>query len=200
MRIRPDQLVLASRSPRRRLLLREAGIDARVIDPKLDDGLIAASTSVAPEEWVSALAYLKARAGAEQLPPGSLVLGADTVVVKDSRIIGQPRDESHAREIIRALRNTDHEVVTGVAIISADQRLIFSDSAHVIVGDIPDASIESYLASGQWRGKAGAYNLAERQQAGWPIEVIGDPTTVMGLPMQRLREIFDLKPIGAAAS
>ena len=200
MRLRPDQLVLASRSPRRRLLLREAGIDARVIDPKLDDGLIAASTSVAPEEWVAALAYLKARAGAEQLPPGSLVLGADTVVVKDSRIIGQPRDESHAREIIRALRNTDHEVVTGVAIISADQRLIFSDSAHVIVGDIPDASIESYLASAQWRGKAGAYNLAERQQAGWPIEVTGDPTTVMGLPMQRLREIFDLKPIGAAAS
>jgi len=200
MRPRPDQLVLASRSPRRRLLLREAGIDARVIDPNLDDGLIAASTSVAPEEWVAALAYLKARAGAEQLPPGSLVLGADTVVVKDGHIIGQPRDESHAREIIHALRNTDHEVVTGVAIISAGQRLIFSDSAHVIVGDVPDASIESYLASGQWRGKAGAYNLAERQQAGWPIEVTGDPTTVMGLPMQRLREIFDLKPIGAAAS
>ncbi|MCA9283302.1 MAG: Maf family protein [Phycisphaerales bacterium] len=200
MKLRPDQLVLASRSPRRRLLLREVGIDARVIDPNLDDGLIPTPTSIAPDEWVAALAYLKARAGADQLPPNSLVLGADTVVVKAGQIIGQPRDEQHARDIIHALRNTDHEVVTGVAILNADRRFIFSDTAHVIVGDITNESIESYLATGAWRGKAGAYNLAERQEAGWPIEVTGDPTTVMGLPMNRLREIFEFKPIEPIAS
>jgi predicted house-cleaning NTP pyrophosphatase (Maf/HAM1 superfamily) len=56
----------------------------------------------------------------------------------------------------------------------------------VRVGHIPDLEIEWYLASGQWRGKAGAYNLSERLTAGWPIEYDGDPGTIMGLPMRKL--------------
>jgi septum formation protein len=66
----------------------------------------------------------------------------------------------------------------------------------VTVGPIPETEITAYLDSGQWRGKAGAYNLAERLQAGWPISVEGDPGTVMGLPMVRLAE--RLRAIAAA--
>lgn len=196
MKIDPHKLVLASRSPRRRLLLRDAGVEARVIDPQLDDGLLSAPDSVTPEAWVCALAYLKARAGAERLGAGDagvVVLGADTIVVKNGRVLGQPRDRAHAGEMIRTLRNGRHEVVTGVALVgpgSPTERMIFADTAKVEVGSIPDDAIERYLDSGDWRGKAGAYNLAERQAAGWPIAVEGDPATVMGLPIRRLAPMF----------
>lgn len=192
MKLATDQLVLASRSPRRRLLLREAGIEPRIIDPDLDDGRIRTNPAVPPSHWVAALAYLKARAGAEQLHPDDLVLGADTVVVQAGRIMGQPRDRAHASDMIRSLRNAEHQVVTGVAMIQAGARLIFADTADVTVGEVSDQSIEAYLDTGAWRGKAGGYNLAERQQAGWPIHVNGDPTTVMGLPMNILRAILKL--------
>lgn len=70
--------------------------------------------------------------------------------------------------------------------VATDCEILFTDTARVRVGRIPIAEIESYVASGQWRGKAGAYNLAERLAAGWPIEYEGDPATIMGLPMRRL--------------
>lgn len=197
MRPDHDHLVLASRSPRRRLLLSEAGFEASVIDPGLDDGAIRPNQAVTPAQWVAALAYLKARAGAEQLPPGARVIGADTVVVKDDRIIGQPRDERHAREMIRSIRDGEHQVITGVAFLRGGRRLIFADTARVNVGPIPEQDIEEYLATAEWRGKAGAYNLAERLQAGWPIRVAGDPTTVMGLPMKMLRPYLAPNPAQA---
>ncbi len=183
----PNMLHLASRSPRRRLMLREAGIESSVVDSGIDDGPLAKPAAIHPYEWVMALAYLKARAGAERHgDPGALVLGADTVVIKDGAMLGQPRDEPDARRMIRALRNGRHEVVTGVALVRDGTRRVFADVARVRVGEVTDDQIDAYLASGDWRGKAGAYNLSERRDAGWPIEVDGDPATVMGLPMRRL--------------
>lgn len=194
MRFASDQLVLASRSPRRLLLLREAGIEPTLIDPAFDDGLLGVNPLVTPGQWVAALAYLKARAGAERVVSDALVMGADTIVAHDGRVMGQPRDEDDARRMIRALRRNAHHVVTGVALVRAGERVIFADTACVRVGEISDQSVEQYLGTGAWRGKAGAYNLAERLDAGWPIRVEGDPTTVMGLPMNILRALFRLAP------
>jgi len=73
-------------------------------------------------------------------------------------------------------------------LLLAPRRWLVADRAVVRVGPISDEQIEAYVASGEWRGKAGAYNLSERIEAGWPIECLGDPTTVMGLPMRRLPE------------
>lgn len=187
-------LYLASQSPRRSLLLEQAGIPFIAIKPDLDDAHLTRS-SVTASQWAAALAYLKARAGLAQLielrgrsQPPATVLGADTFVVCDDAIIGKPLDLPDARNIIHQLADRQHEVITGVAIVEHPslRSYMMVDKALVTVGHIPHNDIEDYLASGQWQGKAGAYNLSERLNAGWPIEYSGDPATIMGLPMQIL--------------
>lgn len=186
------QLLLASSSPRRRRLLEEAGLPFEASHPGVDDGALAPG-EVSPEQWVASLAFLKAAAGIDVLPASSpdehwLILGADTLVVQDGQLIGQPRDADHARQTILTLAENSHQVHTGVAILDPRKghRHIFVDTAEVTVGSIPDPEIDAYLDTGLWKGKAGAYNLYERLDAGWPITFTGDPTTIVGLPMQRL--------------
>lgn len=199
------RLLLASRSPRRRELLRAAGFEHAVIDAGVDDGQLSPGDST-PEQWVAALSYLKARAGWERLSAdetrSALVIGADTVVEKAGAIIGQPKDEADARRIIRALSGGSHRVLTGVTLLRAADdehvggvaptavRRTFVDAACVSVGTIADEHLEAYLATGGWRGKAGGYNLSERLHDGWPITYQGDPGTVVGLPMDRLTPLL----------
>jgi len=185
-----SHLLLASRSPRRLLLLREAGYHVDTIATFIDDGQLAPGR-VTVAQWTAALAHLKATAAARNsITPGAdaLIIGADTIVECDGRIIGQPRDADHARQIILHLSDREHDVITGVSIIHVATGCedLFTDTARVTVGVIPSDSIDQYIATGQWRGKAGAYNLTERLAAGWPIQFEGDPATIMGLPMQRL--------------
>lgn len=141
-----------------------------------------------------ALAWLKARRVAELLDqPPCTVIGADTVCVHDRRILGQPGDRHEAGVMIRSMRNTRHRTISGVCLYepTAGRRLMFYDAARVNIGHLPDDTIDAYLDSDDWQGKAGGYNLADRQNAGWPIECEGDPGTVMGLPMRRLGPMLD---------
>lgn len=193
---------LASRSPRRRRLLAEAGVPIAVLPAGIDDGDLRPTEGTTARQWVLALAYLKARSAAESLasapsrasstaapaPHSGTILAADTVCVHDGRILGQPADADHARAMLRAMRDATHETITGVCLLSlADgSRWLFVDAATVHFGAVSDAEIDRYIASGAWRGKAGAYNLQDRIDDGWPIECEGDPATVMGLPMRRL--------------
>ena len=103
-------------------------------------------------------------------------------------MVGTPRDEQEAGAMIRGFRDHSHAVVTGIAVVDArtGRRIMFSESARVKVGSVADTEIDGYIATGGWRGKAGAYNLRERIVAGWPMSVDGDERTVMGLPMDRL--------------
>jgi septum formation protein len=192
---RPPLLLLCSTSPRRRTLLEQHGFAYRVLPPAIDDAGMLKPDALPAHQWPCALAYLKARSAAGSagaLPVGAVLLGADTIVVKDGRIIGQPADESDAQRIIRLLRNGSHTVLTGVALLAggAATRRLLVDQATVTVGDIPDDELRRYIDSGGWRGKAGAYNLSERLAAGWPISFRGDPATVMGLPMAALAPIL----------
>ncbi|MGD9690561.1 MAG: nucleoside triphosphate pyrophosphatase [Phycisphaerales bacterium] len=195
----PPTLLLASQSPRRRELLAAADIAFKLAPPEwlVDDTDLHAG-SVQPRHWAAALAYLKAAGTARKIeraadPSGTprhpwVILGADTVVVRDHELFGKARDADDARRIIRALSAGEHEVITGVCLLDAcsGARRLFSDTTIVHVGTIPDAEVDAYVASGRWAGKAGAYNLEDRRAAGWPITCIGDPTTVVGLPMVRL--------------
>jgi len=184
------RLVLASQSPRRRQLLTEAGFAFTVSARSVDDGGLL-SGLVNPEHWVMALAYLKAVGGCEAGLENTVVLGADTVCIgPEGQLIGQPRNAAHAEAILRSFVGVPHSVVTGVALVdpATNDREMFSDGASVTWGHVSDAQIAEYVASGQWRGKAGAYNLRERLQAGWPIEFTGDPTSIMGLPMLQLAD------------
>ncbi len=196
-------LHLASTSSRRRQLLDEAGFGHQAIDPGVDDGALTPARTTRPEHWVAALAHLKAMAGVRQLEVengsarGGLVIGADTIVVKEGEIIGQPRDREHAGSIIRRLASGEHRVITGVALIEPGRtpgvelrRLLLVDAANVRIGKLDRDSLDAYLESDDWRGKAGAYNLSERIQGGWPISFDGDPATIMGLPIRRLTPLL----------
>ncbi|MFG0305124.1 MAG: Maf family protein [Phycisphaerales bacterium JB040] len=185
---------LASRSARRRLLLEQHGYEFGLAESGLDDGELIPG-GVDPASWVMALAYLKANAAAKSLAPADRtrpVLGADTVCVVGGEVIGQPRDADDARRILRLVSSGTHEVLTGVALICpcGTKRDVFFDRTVVRVGDL-EPYIDAYIASGDWRGKAGAYNLSERLEAGWPIEYEGDPTSIMGLPMELLAARVD---------
>lgn len=198
------RVLLASRSPRRRTLLNEFGIAHDAEHPGFEDALLAPG-SATPRQWVSSLAYLKAwtkamsmgaheagvprRSGAPSA--GCVVVGADTTCVLGDSMAGTPTNKAEAREMLRSLAAGQHEVVTGVALVLVNGptqtvRHIFVDSATVRVGELSDATIDEYVDSGGWQGKAGGYNLAERLEAGWPLEYVGDPTTIMGLPMREL--------------
>lgn len=171
-------------------MLELAGIDHDAASPGLEDGDLRPG-AVSAEQWVAALAYLKAAAGRLHVPRHDdrvLVLGADTACVQDGRLIGTPLTDAEAREMLRAFSGRTHRVITGVSILDTKtgRRHLFVDDATVSVGPLSDRQIDEYVASGDWRGKAGAYNLSERQGAGWPIACTGDPTTVMGLPMRAL--------------
>ncbi len=189
---RRPRILLASRSPRRRQLLEEYGYEFELASAGVDDSHLRRGQADA-RAWVMSLAFLKASAavGDERAGGGGMIiLGADTVCAVEGRIIGQPRDEAHARDIIHTLADGEHQVMTGVALICPGtlRREIYVDESLVRVGVISDEQRESYLATGLWRGKAGAYNLRERMDAGWPLECVGDPTSVMGLPMETLGE------------
>lgn len=186
--VRDRRLVLASKSPRRRELLTQAGFAFTISTRSIDDGGMR-SGRVSPEHWVMALAYLKAVGGAAPEMEDALVLGADTIcIAPDGSLVGQPRDAAHAREILRSFVDVPHGVVTGVALFdpATGERELFFDRADVTWGSVTDAEIDAYVASEEWRGKAGAYNLRERLDAGWPIQFEGDATSIMGLPMERL--------------
>ena len=190
-------LWLASRSPRRKHLLEEAGVPVCVRPAGIDDAALTPGR-VCPAHWVMALAYLKGRWVAEALEgdtsvePIGTVLAADTICVHEGCFLGQPMSEESARRMLKAMRDDTHITMTGVCLISLHdrRRWLLVDESAVRWGAISDDAIEAYLASGEWRGKAGAYNLCERQAAGWPIECEGDPATVMGLPMRRLDAWF----------
>lgn len=182
-------LVLASRSPRRRLLLDEAGLPHAAHHPGLEDAELKPGR-VTPEQWVAALAYLKAAAWAHHNSdaPASIVLGADTAIVKDTDLIGTPTSVADAAATLHRLSDGSHAVISGVALIESHtgRRTFFVDRASVAVGHLSTHTINEYANSNAWQGKAGGYNLRERQLAGWPLNHSGDPSTVMGLPMNIL--------------
>lgn len=186
-------LILASQSPRRKQLLAEAGFvfeqrSPPFADPDQPPGHLRGHEAQA---YAAALAEQKAASLAEQLAGPALILAADTICVDAAdELVGKPRDQVHARAMVRSFIDAEHRVITGVALLrvggdgSAMQS--FADVAVVRFGSISGEQLDAYLATEDWQGKAGGYNLFDRQRAGWPIEVFGDPTTVVGLPMKRL--------------
>ena len=181
----PQPLVLASASPRRAALLREAGCDFEVVPPPLTEPSLRESRT-RPGELAEALAYFKARA-VTALRPTAHVLGADTIVVLRGRVIGKPADARHAREILSELSGSRHQVITGVALLSPRgcRRLIAHEVTELYMRPMSEAELEAYLAGGEWQGKAGAYAIQESGDRFVSI-VHGSLSNVVGLPMELL--------------
>lgn len=187
------KLILASRSPRRAEILRSVGWPFEVIVAGVDE---TPRQDEAPNDYVRRLSVAKAEAVAATLNEG-LVLGADTTVVIDNQILGQPIDDDDARRMLKMLSGRWHEVLTAVAVIRANKEsdpLVGVETTRVRFAELSDSEIEWYVSSGEPLDKAGAYGIQEK--AALFIEQIqGDYFNVMGLPIRLVyklaRQIWD---------
>jgi septum formation protein len=183
-------LVLASASPRRLKLLIEAGIDSIQFPPRCDDGLFACG-KMSVDRWVQTLSVLKAQnvLSSYKATTGT-VLAADTVCVVDDQILGQPKTTEEAMQMLNSMVNRSHYVYSGWCLGSfgGSNLLCGFERSEITMGSISSEEIQEYLNSDAWKGKAGAYNLSERIDAGWQITCHGDPANVMGLPMSVLKQ------------
>lgn len=176
-------LFLASTSPRRRELLLEAGFDFSVIAPTIDEPALDRN-DVLPPQLAESISYFKASSATSNLIDG-VILAADTIVAGELRVFGKPTDRDDAREILRSLAGTTHRVITGVTLLKlpAGPRLITHDETRVRMRPMSEVEIESYLDSGEWRGKAGAYGIQDAHDAF--VECVdGSFSNVVGLPME----------------
>jgi septum formation protein len=174
-------LILASGSPRRRALLEEANIPFRVVVPAVEED--------EPERGdARAVALANARRKALAVP-GDLVLAADTVVALGDRLLGKPRDETHARELLRALSGTTHAVVTAVALKAMGQLHERCVETRVTMRALREAEIDAYARSGEGMGKAGAYAIQETADR-FVTRLDGPFDNVVGLPVAAVRELL----------
>jgi len=183
--------VLASSSPRRRLLLRELGVRFSVRVPDVDECQLSGEL---PGPHVRRLALAKARAVARQLAPGcgaQWIIGADTVVVLDGKILGKPRDARDAEGMLASLSGRTHEVLTGVALVPAAAGRVRTAvvRSRVSMKSFDEATIRRYVAGGEPLDKAGAYAVQGRGRH-LVTRVSGSFTNVVGLPLERLRILF----------
>lgn len=173
-------LILASGSPRRAELLRSAGIEFAAQAADLQE---AREAGESPVDYARRLARHKAAAIAV-LHPQAFVLGADTDVCVDDRILGKPRDAADAAEMLRLLSGRWHDVTTGVCLISpggADED-VAHETTRVQFSKLTEREIAAYVANGEPMDKAGAYAI-QGWAARWIPRIEGDYSNVVGLPV-----------------
>jgi len=186
------QVVLASGSPRRKELLELIGVDFKIITSNKEEVI----TSTNPEEVVKELSIMKAEDVAEGVSGPALILGADTVVAHNGRILGKPKDREDAVRMITSFAGDEHYVYTGVCIIRKEadgsvKRLIFAEGTKVSVYPMSAEEIERYVDSGEPMDKAGAYAI-QGLFAPYIRGIEGDYYNIVGFPIagiyQRLKE------------
>lgn len=182
------RLILASSSPRRRELLAAAGYQFEVAppSPSAEDAIGAGES---PAQFVARLAYQKAADVVPRFSVG-LILACDTVAECRGEILGKPRDQAHARHMLRLLRGNDHRVFSGVCLWPLPDGAIEVgvDCTSLRMDSLSDAAVEAYLASGQWQGKAGAFGYQDGLD--WVHIVQGSESNVVGLPLELLRDML----------
>jgi septum formation protein len=172
-------LILASASPRRRELLRNAGIAFSVqpanIPEELQDG-------ESPQDFAQRLAREKAITVLSLRPEGP-VLGADTIVVIDNEILGKPLDQEDAARMLRTLSGRQHEVITGVCLVGDSIPVdVRSSTTRVTMEVFGEAEIQEYIKGGEPMDKAGAYAI-QGMASRWISRIEGDYSNVVGLPV-----------------
>lgn len=174
----PAPLLLASASPRRAALLRQAGLHFHIEAVQADETIPAGT---APEEGVQLLARRKA-AAAGKVHPQSLILGADTIVVFDEHLLGKPRDEADALRMLTALAGKTHQVYTGVCLWQGEREHCFYACTDVTFYPAPKEQLLAYIKTGEPMDKAGAYGI-QGKGAALVQKIHGDYNNVVGLPL-----------------
>jgi len=187
MSINEPLIILASKSPRREYLLKQAGLDFQVIPSSIDESVIPLSS---PEIYVRVIAEAKANDVSEKYPD-KWVIGADTIVLIDGKILGKPGSEDEARSMLNRLSGQIHWVLTGYAICCKTKKRMFSDTVEtkVLFKNLTDEEIEWYIHTTEPFDKAGAYAI---QGLGTFIvkSIHGSYTNVVGLPVCEVVEFL----------
>ena len=175
-------IVLASQSPRRAELLRNARIEFRVQPAHIPEEK---QPHESPADYVQRLAREKASAVYAQLGSGDVVLGADTTVVIDDGVLEKPTNADDAIRMIRKLSGRTHEVLTGVCLKGADFEDVEVDRTEVKFAALSDEEIREYVATKEPMDKAGAYGI-QGMASRWAERIDGDYFNIVGLPVPRV--------------
>ena len=175
-------IILASASPRRLELMQLITDEFKVIPADVEEVL---PDDIGAYQSAEYLARLKAQSVAADYPD-ALVIGCDTVVIIDNEVLGKPRTEDEAREMLRKLSGREHSVVTGCALCCGGRAISFSEKTSVIFYDLSDKEIEEYILTGESSDKAGAYGIQGRG-ALLVKSIVGDYFSVVGMPVSRLK-------------
>jgi len=194
------KIILASKSPRRRKILKELGLSFSVKTFETDETL---SRKYSPGVTVKKLAEKKLFAAVNELkrPQNTLLISADTIVYLNGRILGKPKDDSDAFNMLSDMSGTKHQVYSGIAAFYNGKYVSAFEKTDIEFRNISDEEINNYISSGEHMDKAGSYGIQEK--GGYFVKKInGDLNNVVGLPVLLLRDtileafnidIFDVK-------
>lgn len=192
------RIILASGSPRRKEILSQIGASYEVIVSDCDES----TSCTEPEALVRELSYKKAEAVAKEQTGPVIVIGADTVVAYNGRILGKPKDDADATQMISMLAGDTHQVYTGVSLLIKEENgemrsLVFAECSQVEVEALNETQIADYIKTGEGKDKAGSYAV-QGIFAAHIKGIRGDYFNIVGLPVagiyKRLYEIgIDLK-------
>jgi len=177
-------IILASQSPRRHQLLKEAGFDFQVVGPNVDETM---NPYLAIDDRVQEVAMRKA-VDVKKRYPDAKILAADTVVVCQDEILGKPFDKAQARQMLQQLSGQTHQVKTAVVILK-DSPISFVETSIVTFRTLTDTEIEEYLQSNEWIDKAGAYGI-QGKAATFVSNLDGSFENVMGLPIEKIKGLL----------
>jgi septum formation protein len=183
-----SSLILASSSPRRAAYLRELGFSFRRVVPAVDENV---RRGEPPRRYVRRLAEAKAGAVSERYPR-HWVVGADTTVVVDGRILGKPADERDARRMLKLLSGRSHQVVSAIALARFQDRILRSrlSTTRVFVRKLAPDEIRGYVETGEPMDKAGAYGI-QGVGAFLVSRIEGSFSNVVGFPLEKFFELWN---------
>lgn len=176
------QLVLASKSPGRKRVLEMLGFDFAVEPANVDERSVSGERV---EKLTEAIACMKAEKIAKPHPDDT-VIGIDTMLFKDGKFIGQPNSEENAKEIMKGLFGEWHIVCSGYCVKSRGKRVCGSLRSRLKLKKVSGKTLEDYISSGLWKGKAGGYNILDSEFENFVERVEGSRLNIVGFPAEKL--------------
>ena len=184
------RIILASQSPRRKELMEAITKDFEIIvsnaDEKLEEGLTI-------EEQAKNVSYQKAKAVFDRTEGNRVIIGSDTMVVKNGKIYGKPKDNQDAFKMLKELKNTKHQAITGLAILVEKdgkyEEYLDYDIAEVYFKDMTDEEITNWINTGKALDKAGAYAVQDEFIVFFE-KINGNYATIMGIPIHKVYDVL----------
>jgi septum formation protein len=186
------KIILASQSPRRKWLLEQVGLEFDIIPSSFEENIEGEKFT---PKLIESLAYNKALEVSERTEQEALIIGADTVVILNNQILGKPKDEKEAAQMLQKLSNNTHKVITAVAVIDKyeDKTIINHTISKVTFKKLSEREIQDYIKTGEPMDKAGAYGI-QAYGSIFVTKVEGCYNNIVGLPLNLLSEM--LKSVG----